>query len=484
MAIAEMSEEELQRGLSALQASEFLYETNLFPEREFTFKHALTHEVTYGGLVQERKRALHASVIEAIEMQGESRLDEYYEQLVYHAFRGSVWDKAIIYSKRAGEKAFQLSANEEAIALLRNGLAILDNFADATVRDKHELDFQIALGPALMVARGYASPEVETAYRRAQELSHKLGNTSQWFPITWGLWRHCFMRAQLSASRDIAGQYLEMAQQAQDDALILSAHHSLGATMIFQGEPVSGRTQLEKGYSLYDPKKHQELAFQYVMDTGVWCLSYGAWPSWLLGYPDEAREKAHSAIALAEELSHPVSIGSALTYAAWLYAMCRDGQAALKYAEAGIALCREAGFPQIETLAKTFLGWSRTQKGFANEGLEQMREGHQNHVTIGVLLNSALVLPLLAEICGRENQIEEGLEFADQGLAHVHEYGERFWEPENHRIKGELLLQQGKEEEAISHFQGALNIAQDQKAKSLELRAAMSLGRLWQSQGK
>jgi class 3 adenylate cyclase len=160
-AVAEMSEEELQKGLSALQASEFLYETNLFPEREFTFKHALTHEVTYGSLVQDRKRTLHAAIVEAIENLTDYRIEEHVERLAHHACEGEVWEKALQYLMQAGKKAVQRSANEEAIKHLTNGLQMLDTVQNASERDRRELDFQIVLGPVLMHAKGHGSSEVE-----------------------------------------------------------------------------------------------------------------------------------------------------------------------------------------------------------------------------------------------------------------------------------------------------------------------------------
>jgi predicted ATPase len=157
-AIAEMSQEELQRGLSALQASEFLYETNLFPEREFTFKHALTHEVTYGGLVQERKRALHAAIVGAIENLAGYQIDEQVERLAHHAYEGKVWGKAATYLRQAGTRAAKRSAHQDAIAQLTKALETLENLPETTERARQELDTQLILGPAVQSLKGLEGP--------------------------------------------------------------------------------------------------------------------------------------------------------------------------------------------------------------------------------------------------------------------------------------------------------------------------------------
>jgi len=242
---------------------------------------------------------------------------------------------------------------------------------------------------------------------------------------------------------------------------------------------------LEQGLALYNPQEHRTLAFRYGLDLGVWCLAYMAWPLWLLGYPDQALTRSHEAIALAQELSHPISLAAALAYAAWLHHARREGTAAQECAEAAIELSRERGFAQYLAVGKPLRGWALAVQGQGDEGITQLRQGLVAVKAVGSALDWPRFLLLLAEACGQVGQIDEGLAALTEALATLHRTGERFWEAQFHRLKGELLLRQGSSTgEVEACFHQALAIARQQQAKSLELRAAMSLARLWQRQGK
>jgi predicted ATPase len=185
-AIAERPEAELRRSLAHLQTAEFLYETRLFPELEYTFKHALTYQVAYGSLLQERRRELHSRIMEALEALHSERLIEQVERLAYHALLGQVWDKALTYCRQAGLKAVSRSAHAEAISHLTAALDLLKTLPDAPERSQQELDLQTTVGPALMAIKGFAPSEVESAYARALELCRQVGETPQLFPVLQG----------------------------------------------------------------------------------------------------------------------------------------------------------------------------------------------------------------------------------------------------------------------------------------------------------
>ena len=238
--------------------------------------------------------------------------------------------------------------------------------------------------------------------------------------------------------------------------------------------------------ALYNPQKHRSHAFVYGQDPGVACRCFAAMSIWVLGYPDQALRSIHEALTLAQELTHPFTQAYALVHGALVHQFRREAQAVQERAEALRTLSTEQGFPHWLAWGMILRGWALTAQGEGMEGIAQMRRGRVAYRATGAELNQLYSLALLAEAYGETGQPEEGLNVLVEALALVDKTGERNWEAELHRHKGELLLmQQGqKVGEAEECFRQALNIARRQQAKSLELRAAMSLSRLWQQQGK
>jgi predicted ATPase len=301
-----------------------------------------------------------------------------------------------------------------------------------------------------------------------------------------GLWRFYLVRAEYQTARKLAEQCLSLAQGVHDPALLLGAHYALGATVYLLGELTPARTHLEQGLALYDRQQYHQLAFRYGMDLGVWCLSYVAWHYWLLGYPEQALTRSHEAVTLAQELSHPHSLASALDYAAFVHCYRREAHATQERAEAGMALASEKGFPQFVALGMIMRGWALAVQGQGEEGIAQLHQGLATYRAAGAEISRSRDLGLLAEAYGEAGQTEAGLTVLAEALAVVDNTGERHWEAELYRLKGKLLLARSAEKhpEAATCFHQALDIARQQQAKSLELRAALSLSRLWQQQGK
>jgi len=243
--------------------------------------------------------------------------------------------------------------------------------------------------------------------------------------------------------------------------------------------------------ALYDPQQHRAHVALYQVDPGVPCLSFGAWTLWLLGYPDQALERMHQAVTLAEESLHPFSLAWALTFTAWVHHLRREGEAVQERAGAVIALCTEHGFPLFLAFGTAVWGWALAVQGQTEDGIEQIRRGLAALQATGGAIGRSYFLGMLAEAHGQAGQIEDGLATVAEALAFVEQTEERFYEAELHRLKGALTLQsQGAgqkskvEGEAEAYFHKALDIARHQQARSLELRAATSLARLWQQQGK
>jgi class 3 adenylate cyclase len=481
-AIADQSEEELRRGVARLQAAEFLYETSLFPEIEYTFKHALTHEVAYGSVLQERRCLLHARIVEAIERLYSDRLTEQVELLAHHASRGELSEKAVSYLHQAGKKAAARSAIREAIACFEKALDVLRQLPENHQTIEKGINIRVDFGPALIAIGGYSAPEVEENYTQARELCQQLGETPQLFPVLWGLARVYDHRAALNMGRELGQQLLDLAQRLQEPALLLEAHHELWANLFSVGELTSALTHTERGIELYNPHEHRQHAFLYGgHDPGVCGLRHAAMTLWLLGYPDQALERSQEALALAQKLVHPYSLAFALYYSAWVHQQRGERQAVEERTEATIALGTDQGFTRWVVQGALLKGWLLAQQGKGQEGIREMRRS----ATVAVRERSHFV-SLLAEAHGKEGQTEEGLRAVTEELARIHKTGERFYEAELHRINGELLLTQavGDEEQAESCFQKALEVARNRSAKSLELRAVMGLSRIWQSQGK
>jgi predicted ATPase len=369
---------------------------------------------------------------------------------------------------------------------LTKGLEVLMTMPDTLERARQELDLQTTLGPAFVAVEGFGSLDAERAYARARELCQQVGESSQLFPALYGLCMFYTVRAEFQASRELAEQLFSLAQRVQDPALLLAAHRVMGTTMFWLGHMASARAHLEQGIALYDPQKHRSHTFLYGHDPGVGCRCFAAMAIWMLGYPDQSLQSIHEAQTFAQELTHPFSLGIALAWAAVVHQFRREAQAVQEHAEALKTLSTEQGFPHWLAIGRILRGWALQGEGA--EGIAQMRQGLGAYRTKVTESPRSYFLALLAEAYGEVGQPEEGLAVLVEALDTVNKTEERNWEAELYRCKGEfLLVQQDKRKkvgEAEECFRQALDVAHRQQAKSLELRATMSLSRLWQQQGR
>jgi predicted ATPase len=487
-AIADQSEDELRRGLTQLQAAEFLYETSLFPDLEYTFKHALTHEVAYGSVLQERRRGLHARIVEAIERLYSDRLAEQVERIAHHSSRAELWEKAVEYFRQAGAKSATRSANREAIACFEQALDALKHLPENRRTLEQAINIRVDFGPALTATSSFSAPKVEENYTRARELCERFGETPQLFPVLWGLARMHDNRGELRVGRGLGEQLLNLAQRAQDPALLLEAHHELWANLFALGELVSAHSHMEQGIALYDPQKHRHHAFRYGgHDPGVCSRYQAAEALWLLGYPDQALRRSQNSLTLARELSHAHTMSVALFWAAWFYQIRGEKQALQARIDEGMALATEQDSLMRRAQATFLQGWLLVEEGHDKTGIAQMFKifvTEQDRVLSGRFhIRQAA---LLGEAYRRTGQNVEGLNVVNDAIARAHQTECCYYDAELNRLKGELLLQQATADkrEAEACFQNALKVARAQRAKSLELRAAMSMSQLWQRQGK
>jgi class 3 adenylate cyclase/predicted ATPase len=501
-------EEELYRLLAVLQRKEFLYEQPAFPEIEYRFKHALTQEVAYNSMLVERRKVLHERTAQVIEGLYNLNLEDHYSELAHHYSRSGNTQKAVEYLQRAGEQAAQRSAYTEAISHLTAALELLKTLPDTHERVQQELALQLTLGVPVQILKGHAAPEVGKTYNRVLELCGQVGETAHLFPALFGLWRFYLLRSDVQKTRELAEQMMRLARSSQDPSLLLEAHQALGASLFWLGELRQGRKHLEQGIALYDIQKHRSHAVLYGIDPGVYCLCFAAWDLWCLGYPDQALKNTQEAFHLAHELAHPHTLALALNITAMFHQFRQEEAAVREQAEALLTLSTEHGFAYRAAVATIMRGWVLAAAGQAEEGVVWMQEG----LTAQRATGSEAVHPhfqaLLAEIYGRMGQPEEGLAALAEASAMMQRTGEQWYEAELYRLKGELLLAQeikrqnskGKiqksedpdpksqildpQSEAEVCFLKAIEIACKQQAKSLELRASMSLARLWRQQGK
>jgi predicted ATPase/DNA-binding winged helix-turn-helix (wHTH) protein/class 3 adenylate cyclase len=477
----------LQEGLQHLVQSELLIQRGIQAQtRHYRFKHALLQEAASNVLLTRRRQAMHRRVAEVLEEQFAEWVELQPEVLAYHYTEAGLAEQAIPYWQRAGQQAVQRSAVQEAMQHLNTGLALLATLPETPAHAQQELALCMALGPVLMGTRGLASAEVEQTYARAWALCQQLRETPQRFVVLSGLWRLYQNGGRLATAREIAEQLLTLAQHQSDVTCRMAAHTSLGYTLAYMGEFSAARPHLEQEIALTDPETQRTLALRYGAAPGVQCLSYAAIVLWCLGYPDQALAWSQASCTLARELRHPLSQVTARYFAARLYQMRREAQAARDQAEILIALSTEYTLPPYLALGRFALGWALVAQGQREEGVTLLRQGATDVRAKGSRLSHTTCLHILAEAFVTLKQIEAGLHTVTEALDLAEQTGVRLYEAETYRIKGALLLHQADPDatQVEACFQQALDIARRQAAKSFELRATTSLARLWKSQGR
>ena len=452
----------------------------------FDFTHDRIREVAYGNLLRERQRSLHARIVDSIETLYADRLAEQVERLAHHAARGDLGEKAVVYLRQAGAKAFANSAHTDALAYFTQALELLGKIAPAAVRDREELSLRLAFGPTLQATRGHAAPEVEQNYARARQLAVEVGEPVQQFQALWGMWLVASYRASAEAALALGRELLALAERLGDPALLLEGHHALWPVLVWLGNAATARRHLDQGMALYDTAQHQNHAFVYGgHDPGVCSQKYASWASWILGYPARGLEESTASLRLARELAHPASIVLALFWACVFRDLRREVEAVREHARALIALSTEHEASQWLAAGTIIDGFVHAELGEGEVAITRIRGGLAAYESTGAQLFVPYFLSLLARACLTAGQPHEGLRVIGEALERARTTGERVWEAELVRLEGELRLAASSDDAAaLDCFRRAIEIARQQEAKSWELRTALSLARLLVADGR
>ena len=487
LAIADTPEDELRRGLSELQTAEFVYETRLFPDPEYTFKHALTHEVAYGSLLGERRREFHRAIAEHLEAASAGRPSEHLERLAHHYTEAGLTEQAVDYWRRAGQRAIERSANTEAISNLTGGLELLDDLPETPDRDRQELAMQLGLGVGVIAVDWAGAPEVGHAYSRASALCDDVGEPVDRFAALWGLWRYNRSVADFPRAIALADEMSGLAERQGDAVLSLQAHHSQWTTRFYLGEFAECRVHTSQAIAVYDARRHHAQTFRFGgHDPCVCGHAMDALSLWALGYPDQAAAQIGEAIDLAHRIHHPQSLGQALEQGALLYQLRREVDVAKERGEAAVEVTREHGFSEYFATSAFVDGWAAAGGGRIEEAITSIRDALAARRSAGRAYEEPHALSYYVELLALAGQVDEGMTVLANAFDASNDSGMVFWDAELHRLKGVLLLSLsgGNGAEAETCFKQAIEIALGQSARSLELRAAMELARLWQGEGK
>ena len=450
----------------------------------YRFVHLLYQNALYASLTPARRAALSGALARALESIYGDKSSAIAAGLgfLYETARDPA--RASNYFLLAAQNAARLFANREAIILSRRGLSLLTKLPQSPARTRAELELQVTLAFAVLFTQGYGAQETGAHMARAQELCQPFGDTAQLFPVVWGFCAYYITKADTRSARDAAERLLSIAHRANDPTLLLGAHMALGMALNQQGEMVSAHSHFEEASKHYDPAKQSHYLQLYRFDPKILADSKDVRTLWLLGFPEQAHRRLEETLRLARAASNPPSLAFACALGGIYYQHLRQPERTKEIAEACIALCIEQGIATERSWAQCQYGWAIAELGEAEEGISEVRAGLDLQLSIGAGCSRPMFLATLAEVLWHAGRTEEAIQAVGDGLDASERSGERFYDAELWRLKGELLKIQKKTAEAESCFEKAIGSARQRAEKSLELRASTSLARLWQKNGK
>jgi predicted ATPase len=460
---------------------------------QYGFRHALYHNILYARLGQGQRVRLHHRLGERLEAGYRQQGHEIASMLAYHFERGRDARRTVQYHGHAAAQALQRSAYPEALLHCQQGLAGLATWPDTPERTQQELALRTSLHAVLVATQGFTSPALAQSLQRAQVLCQESEATAAFVPILTGLTRLAMMHADRQATEALMAREQDLLEELDDPAALVQLHTQLGTAHMFRGTPARALEHHEHALRLYDPDAHRALAVVFGGDPAAVALALSSWSLWLSGWPDQAWQRVEFALARSEAVGHLFSLVVVLFQAVVVRQFRGEYDAAGALTQHLIELARAQGFTLYETFGMLTQGGILVQQGEPGPGAALITTGLTQSRTTGMQLLLPFFLAFLAEAALRQGQVADGLHAVAEALQLTATNFDRFWEAELHRLQGELLLAQAGTQhpghgsgaaDAARCFQQALDIARRQEAKSLELRAAMSLSRLWQAQGR
>ncbi len=487
MAVWPGEESKTADGLHRLVEAELIFRRGTPPQATYTFKHALVQDAAYASLLKSRRQEIHARIARVLNDRFASLVAAQPDLLAHHQTEAGETDAAIDSWLSAGQRAAQRSANREAVAHLRRGLALLESLPDSEERARRELALHLALGGPMQATLGYAATETGAVFARAKELCERLGATTELIRVLFGQWAYYMVRGNHRRALDLAQETRRVADRERAEGPAMVAVRMLGVSHFVRGELSQSRAELDQVLALYDPDRHRPLAFSYGTDVRSSALSFLALVLWLQGFPDQATKAREEAVSWAREVGHAFSLGYALALDSLVMAWSsRDRSMTRQQARSAMAFSAEQGLALWRAWAELIAAVAGIEGSNEPDPLAETRKAWNQLDRTETVMFKPCFLCLQADSLGRIGRAEEGLSLIAQAIAVTEQTDERFWEAEIHRLKGELLLSfsNANTREAEACYETALDVARRQEARSLELRAAMSLARLWAERGE
>jgi tetratricopeptide (TPR) repeat protein len=485
-ALAAVEEPTLQEGLRQLVETELFYQRGRIPRAKYIFRHALIRDAAYESLLRRTRQHYHQQVAELLEARFPEVVERQPELVAHHYTEAGADEPAIAFWQRAGEQANQRSAYREATAHLTQALHLLEGLPENTARIHREIRLLLTLGRPLLSAKGNAASEVGQLYIQVRKLCEQVDDPSSHFAALHGLRVFYNARAEHHQASEAGEEALRIAQRLDDSELLAEGYLDVGVPQFYRGEFSSAIENFRQSVKYADA--HQESPGSYSLGglgAGLMSQAHGSVALWMAGYPEQALQWCEEALGHSQRLNNPRLLGMAQAWAVVLYGACHAWSMLHETATRQVELCTEYGLSQ-GLFGTIMLGWWRVFRAQDADGINQLREGIQAYQGIEMILNRPLWLGQLAEAYTCLGQLEEGWNALEEAFAVMHRTAEYRHHVELHRLKGAWFLACSEEQsaEAETCFHEALKVARSQQAKSLELRAAMSLGRLWRSQGK
>jgi class 3 adenylate cyclase/tetratricopeptide (TPR) repeat protein len=483
-AVAAMPRQQLDDALAQLVNAELIFRRGTPPDAEYTFKHALVQDAAYSTLLRSRRQQIHARIAATLEDQFPDIAVTQPALLARHCAEAGLTEKAVDYWLKAGQRALARSATTEAAAQLRKGLDALDGLPDGPGRRQLELSLQLAFGSALTATKGYSSPEVGETYARARALAEQaeqINRPEYLWGVFYGQWVFHRVRGEHRLALALAEQMEKIGEARNDVAAQLMGRRSNGTTRLFLGDFVAARALLERCHGLADPA-HRGGGVPSA-DLYATMLAYLAWTLAVLGYVDQARSRLNEALSEARRLRHAHTLADVLLSAYPVERITGSPQMQ-RHAEELLALSTERGLPLNLGWATAYRGASLTALGQGQEGLSLITQGMAGIRATGAVTGVPSLLMMFAGAYATFGKPVDGLNCLAEAAQIIETTDERYSEAELHRLRGDLLNTTGDPSAAEQSYHQALAVAKLQNAKLFELRASISLARLWCKQDR